>query len=106
MDKISDLIEGAILSGRVRQTVVGTERREVDGSITPYYACRFISRLGHHRLCPMEVAVMEKTQVAGNWHVLDMARELGISEDLAREAITRADYSNDNLIQFFRDRDL
>ena len=111
MEKISDLIEGAILSGRVQQLPIQRTYQDIkdyERIMTVKYACRF--RVLNHTpiatLCPMQVALMEKTREVRHASVEALARELGISCELADEAARAADDHNQNLIQFFRDRDL
>ncbi len=111
MDKISDLIEGAIISGRVRQKTLQTVYQDGKGYkpiMNVKNACRFevVNHTPVSNLCPMQVALMEKTGEVRHASVQALAHELGISYELADTAANVADNDSDNLIEFFRSRGL
>lgn len=98
MDKVSDLIEGAKLSGRYRTT------REINpDKTTAYHYFRFITTEGR-RLCPLEVAQMER--FGRLVRRIDSARDakiLGIPVKVAKMVMHEADANGEDGITCLRE---
>lgn len=93
MDKVSDLIKGARLSGRYRVSIS-------DGM-------RFVSQNGK-KYCPLEVAQRElfgrvRTPVE-NWNADKVAKVLRLPERVIKCVIRLADYRNQDGVTYLRER--
>ena len=94
MDKVSDLIEGARLSGRYTVDV-GESYCSMGNQI------RFIDRSGR-RLCPLQVAKVERGEDPGS--ATSAAVDCGLPIVLATKVIKRADRYADDCITFLREQ--